>query len=77
MPKTFSLQKINECRAQIRNHHGKMSNGELASQLGISKTLLQDMVREMKLSKPKPRRHSHHGKYFNVHVYENWLTGVQ
>lgn len=78
MPKIFTLQQINEFRDVIRNHHGKMSNDELAAQLGIGATKVVELIREMKLNNRKTRKIViKHGKNFNVHVHKSWLTGVE
>lgn len=76
MPKIFSLQQVKEFKDFVRSHHGAMTNDEMARQLGIGVTKVVLLIREMKMSKPYPRRHVQHSKYFNVHVHQNWLTGV-
>ena len=77
MPKPLGLQKKNECRDMIRSHYGQMSNRELALQAGVSRTIVQDLIREMNLIKKKRRKPLRQGRFFNVHAYQNWLTGVQ
>lgn len=80
MPKLLGLQKKNECRNFIRNHHGKMSNIEMSRQLKVGLGTLVRMIRELKLAKVRMRK-PHvvitHGKTFNVNLHQNWLTGIQ